>query len=331
MFKFFKLLFLMTLILGSIISISSVSWFYSWLGLEINLLSFIILMKTPSNKYSSESISKYFMTQAMASFILLFSIMVFMNSLEFNFELNYFSSIMASSAILMKMGAAPLHFWFPEVASGISWNMNFLLLTWQKVAPMILLTYLMMIPNMMILFIITSGIVGSIMGLNQVCLRKILAYSSINHIGWMLASIMCSTNLWMIYILVYSMMNLVIINMLKYWKIFSIPQMNKIKNNLNKILVMMNFLSLGGLPPFPGFIPKWMVISSLSKSLFFFLTFFMIIFTLITLFFYLRITFSSMTLYTNNSMMMNNSYKLFPSMLALLTFTPVVFLSMMLM
>nr|YP_009441994.1 NADH dehydrogenase subunit 2 [Anisandrus dispar]AOY40215.1 NADH dehydrogenase subunit 2 [Anisandrus dispar] len=315
------------MVLGSIMSISSLSWFCSWLGLEINLLSFISMMKTPNNKYSSESMSKYFMTQAMASFMLLFSIMMFTNSSEFNFELNYPTSMMVMSAIMMKMGAAPLHFWLPEVASGISWNSNMILLTWQKIAPMIILSYTNMIPNLMIMFILSSSIIGSIAGLNQTCMRKIMAYSSINHIGWMLSSMLCSMSTWLIYFSIYLLMNMVIINALKTWKIYFMSQMNSIKNKPNKMIILMNLLSLGGLPPFTGFVPKWMTINQLSNNSLFFLSTVLIIFTLITLFFYLRISFCSLTIYSNNSILNKSKTNLLMSMVLLTTIPGMTFLS----
>nr|YP_009442020.1 NADH dehydrogenase subunit 2 [Cyclorhipidion bodoanus]AOY40241.1 NADH dehydrogenase subunit 2 [Cyclorhipidion bodoanus] len=310
-------MFFTVLVLGTLMSISSMSWMCAWIGLEINMLSFITLMKSPNNKYSSESISKYFMTQAMASFILLFSIIMYSNSKSFNYTLNNFSSSMMSMSIFMKMGASPLHFWFPEVASGISWDSNLILLTIQKIAPMILLSYMKMMPSLMILFILSSSIVGSLLGLNQMCLRKILAYSSINHMSWMLSSMLCSMSTWLIYFFTYSIMNLVIINTLKSWKIYTLPQMNNIKHSTNKTIFMLNFFSLGGLPPFLGFLPKWITINQLSNSSFFFLSTLLISFTLITLFFYLRMSFSSLTLYSSNPFIKKFNNKLLMSMITL--------------
>nr|YP_009441825.1 NADH dehydrogenase subunit 2 [Xylosandrus germanus]AOY39578.1 NADH dehydrogenase subunit 2 [Xylosandrus germanus] len=330
MTKFFKLLFLSTLMLGSMISISSISWFCSWIGLEINLLSFITIMKTPNNKYSTESISKYFLTQAMASFVLLFAIILYTNSKEFNFDLNSVTSTFMSSAIFMKMGAAPLHFWFPEVASGISWNSNLILLTWQKIAPMILISYLDILPNLMILFIVSSSIMGSLMGMNQTCMRKIMSYSSINHMSWMISSTLCSMNTWLLYFMIYSLMNTVIIYTMKMWKINFISQINSIKNNSSKIVFMMNLLSLGGLPPFTGFVPKWITINQLSYNSMFFLTFVMIIFTLVTLFFYLRISFSTLTLFVNNSMILKPKNNLTSSVVVLTTLPILVSLALLL-
>nr|AML26210.1 NADH dehydrogenase subunit 2 [Scolytinae sp. BMNH 1274299] len=329
MTKFFKLLFSSTLIAGSIMSISSLSWLHSWIGLEINLLSFLPLMKTSDNKYSSESMSKYFMSQAMASFILLFSAILFTNYESFEFEMTSVPSIFMSMAIMMKMGAAPLHFWLPEVASGISWNSNLILFTWQKIAPMIILSYLIFIPNLMILFILASSIIGSILGINQTCMRKILAYSSINHISWMLASMMCSMNTWLVYFLIYTILNLTIISSLKMWKIFFIPQISKIKNNSEKFMFMLNFFSLGGLPPFPGFIPKWMTISQLSNNHLFSIMTIMILFTLLTLYFYLRITFSSMLMYMNNSMIMKSKNNTFMNVTLLTTMPTILMFSIL--
>nr|AML26590.1 NADH dehydrogenase subunit 2 [Scolytinae sp. BMNH 1274713] len=328
MIKFWKLMFMYLLMISSIMSISSLSWFYTWMGLEINMLSFISLMKTSNNKYSSESITKYFMTQTMASFILLFSIIKFTNSSEFNFDMNSITSILMSMAIFMKMGAAPLHFWLPEVASGISWNSNLILLTWQKIAPMVILSYTGMLPQVMILFIVTSSIIGSMIGLNQTCMRKILAYSSINHIGWMLSSLMCSMNTWLLYFLIYSLINFTIIKSLNLWKINFISQMNKIKNNPSKMMFMLNFFSLGGLPPFTGFMPKWMTINQLSNNNMFILALIMIIFTLLTLYYYLRISFSSLLLYSNNSLMKHNNNNNIMSIFSLSILPLMIFVSM---
>lgn len=175
------------------------------------------------------------------------------------------------------------------------------MLTWQKVAPIIILSYLTLIPRLIIIFILASRIVGRITGLNQTCIRKIIAYSSINHIRWMLSAIICSISTWLIYLTIYSFINMVIIIILKSWKIYFIAQINNIKNNSNKILFILNFFSLGGLPPFTGFIPKWITIQQLRNRSFYFLVTILIIFTLVTLFFYLRISFSRISLYSKTS------------------------------
>nr|YP_010318577.1 NADH dehydrogenase subunit 2 [Dendroctonus valens]ULD67704.1 NADH dehydrogenase subunit 2 [Dendroctonus valens] len=289
---------------GALLSISSSSWLISWIGLEMNLISITPLMKNKFTKASSESTIKYFITQAIASSILLFSVILMTNlDQDLITTESSFSTLMIVSALLMKMGAAPFHSWLPEVISGLDWMMAFTVLTVQKLAPMILITYNTLNMNFMFLIIFMSGMVGSLMGLNQTCLKKLLAYSSINHIGWMLASLMCSFSTWLIYYFIYCIMNLNIIIFFNKFKINFINQLNQMfpLNKMYKIMFMMNFLSLGGLPPFLGFLPKWISVNQMINIGEHSLAFLLIISSLISLFFYLRLTFSSLTLLTFES------------------------------
>nr|AXS66401.1 NADH dehydrogenase subunit 2 [Cucujoidea sp. 17 KM-2017] len=293
MYKFYKFLFFNTLMLGTLISISAYSWFSMWLGLEINLISIIPLFNSKKNCFPSESALKYFLTQTMASSIILFAIISVLNTHEI-FIFNH--NIFLNSALLTKLGAAPFHYWFPEIIEGLNWINNLLILTWQKIAPMILIFYTIKINDFFIFVIISSSIVGSLLGLNQISMRKILAFSSINHIGWMLASMIISSSIWMIYFLFYSLITLSMTMFFKNFNIFFITQLiNKSSpNKIYNLIFYMIFFSLGGLPPFLGFLPKWMTILHLNTQNLYFLSLILIIFTLITLFFYLRICFSAL-------------------------------------
>nr|YP_010507220.1 NADH dehydrogenase subunit 2 [Diplocheila zeelandica]QJT42742.1 NADH dehydrogenase subunit 2 [Diplocheila zealandica]UXF64371.1 NADH dehydrogenase subunit 2 [Diplocheila zeelandica] len=293
-------MFLLTLFMGTMISISSYTWLGTWMGLEINLLSFIPLLKDKNNPYSSESSIKYFLVQAFASTIFMFSIMMIMmtsNLISDIININMFLMMMINSSLLLKMGAAPLHFWFPEIIEGMSWINSLILMTWQKIAPMMLLSYTINFSNYIIFIILMSTLVGSIGGLNQTSLRKIMAYSSINHLGWMLSSFLYSEMLWIMYFTMYTFISMTLIYMFNSFKIFYLKQMYTFmnKNLLIKFSLLLNLLSLGGLPPFLGFLPKWMVIQYLSNN-YMWLLFFMIMMTLITLFFYLRISYTSLIL-----------------------------------
>nr|AOY39552.1 NADH dehydrogenase subunit 2 [Scolytinae sp. BMNH 1040331] len=308
-------MFTSTMMSGTILSISSMSWFTAWIGLEINMLSIIPLMKNFNNKLSAESAIKYFMIQTMASMILLFSVLLYSNSLMFNFKMMDLITLLLSLTLLMKMGAAPMHFWLPEVISGSTWYITFIILTWQKINPMILMSYLPTMKFLMISIILLSSLIGGLMGLNQTCLKKILAYSSINHIGWMLAALIQSTLTWMIYFLIYSLINLILMSNFYINNTNTMFQLSKLlsKNKINKFIFSMNFLSLGGLPPFLGFFPKWLTIFNLSINNMHYLSFMLIIFTLLSLFMYIRIIFTNITLLNNESMkliIMNKSYNL---------------------
>nr|AOY39785.1 NADH dehydrogenase subunit 2 [Hylastes ater] len=292
-------MFYLSMILGTLISISSLSWLTAWIGLEMNLLSILPLMKSFKNKMSTESMIKYFITQAIASNILLFSIIIFTASINFsNFDfVSSMISLSLASSLFLKMGAAPFHFWLPEVISSMPWHMVLILLTWQKLAPMILLSNSM--NNTMFLYsvIIFSAMIGSFLGINQTCIRKIMAYSSINHMGWMISALMISYNTWMLYFIIYSIINMNIIILLNKFNLYNLTQLFSIFsfNKKMKLLFMMNFFSLGGLPPFMGFLPKWITINQLINSSSYFMTMMLILLSLISLFFYIRLSFSSLT------------------------------------
>nr|WRK67299.1 NADH dehydrogenase subunit 2 [Nemopterinae gen. 1 sp. 1 YZ-2023a] len=297
-------LFLTTLIIGTFISISSNSWIGAWMGLEINLMSFIPLISEDKNLMAVESALKYFLSQAIASSILLFSILMFTN-----YNLSQMMEIILNSSLLLKMGAAPFHFWFPEVMEGLTWLNNLILMTWQKIAPFILISYCFNF-KFIYFIIMTSIILGSIGGLNQVNLRSLMAYSSINHIGWMLSSLLISLNYWITYFVIYVMISLSIILTFNKLNIFYFNQLFSTFNNdpINKFFLFCNFLSLGGLPPFTGFLPKWLIIQNLSLTHTFIVSM-MVIFTLLTLFFYVRITYSALTI--NSSMISWNKNESF--------------------
>nr|YP_010414558.1 NADH dehydrogenase subunit 2 [Distoleon nigricans]URT60724.1 NADH dehydrogenase subunit 2 [Distoleon nigricans] len=286
-------LFLTILMMGSIISISSNSWLGAWMGLEINLLSFIPLLTNLKNLTTTESSLKYFIVQALASTTLLFVVLMLCFNKNFSYEYNNYLNIILNSALLMKMGAAPFHSWFPEVMEGLSWTMSFILMTWQKIAPMLLISYCLFY-EFIFFTIILCILIGSIGGFNQTNLRTLMAYSSINHLGWMLSSLFISLSYWTIYFLFYTLLSLSIIYMFNQFNIFYFSQIFSSMNNnpIMKFSMFCNFLSLGGLPPFTGFLPKWIIIQNLSSTYMGLVTI-MVVLTLITLFFYIRLTYSA--------------------------------------
>nr|QBF01179.1 NADH dehydrogenase subunit 2 [Stegana eurystoma] len=293
-----KILFVIIMMVGSLITVTSNSWLGAWMGLEINLLSFIPLMSDNNNLMSTEASLKYFLVQAMASTVLLFAIILLMMKNNTNYEINlsYISMVILSS-LLLKSGAAPFHFWFPNIMEGLSWMNCLLLMTWQKIAPLMLISHTN-IKILMFSSIILSVMVGSLGGLNQSSLRKLMAFSSINHLGWMLMALNSNETIWLIYFLMYSFLSFTLTFMFNNFKIFHFNQMFSLffKSKILKFILFMNFLSLGGLPPFLGFLPKWLVIQQLSTENQYFMLMILMMSTLITLFFYLRICYSAFML-----------------------------------
>nr|AFV08610.1 NADH dehydrogenase subunit 2 [Pollenia rudis] len=319
-----KIMFFGTLMMGTMISISANSWLSAWMGLEINLLSFIPLM-SDNKLMSSEASLKYFLTQALASSVLLFAVIVFMlNSTKMNS--NYFMEMMIFSSLLLKSGSAPFHFWFPNVMEGLSWLNSLILMTWQKIAPLMLISYIIFKP-LIIISILLSSLMGALGGLNQTSLRKLMAYSSINHLGWMLAAMYHSNELWLTYFMFYTFLTASMIFMLNMFKISHMNQLFScfFNSKIMKFLLFFNLLSLGGLPPFLGFFPKWIVIQSLTINNQLFLLVFMVSMTLITLYFYMRLCYSAFMLnYYENNWLIYSSY----NSLIMKTFMIISFFSM---
>uniref|UniRef100_A0AAU6PCE2 NADH-ubiquinone oxidoreductase chain 2 n=1 Tax=Diplonychus sp. TaxID=2977879 RepID=A0AAU6PCE2_9HEMI len=284
-----KTLFLLTLIIGTLITVSSDNWLGVWMGLEINLISFVPLISKTNYTSSSEAMMVYFLTQALGSATLLMMIIIDNMSMISTLEMNtYIKTVMVASTML-KSGLAPFHFWFPEVANKLTWTNCMILMTWQKIAPLTIMSHL--IENLNIIYIVAmmSTTIGAIGGLNQTSLRKIMAYSSISHLGWIIACMKMDNNMWMIYLLIYSMVVIMVMMIFNYSSMYYLPQINmNMMTMTEKLLYVTLFMSLGGLPPFLGFLPKWLVIQSLMMNSMYMILTIMVLTTLITLFYYLR-------------------------------------------
>lgn len=311
-----KLIFIITIFTGTLITISSSSWLGIWIGLEINLLSFIPLITDKKNLLTNESAIKYFLIQIFGSLIFLFTRIIYTIKIYYvnlSFE-NSTENFIINSRIILKLAAAPFHFWFPNIIEGLSWNNCLLILTWQKLSPLIIISY--SAPLNVIIFIFLSSCIGAIGGLNHTSLRKIIAFRSINHIRWILIALIINNLFWIFYFWLYFLINFSIILLFKITNIFNVNQIFLFNNkfSLIKFCLFINFLSLGGLPPFLGFFPKWVIIENFIINKNIFIIFFTIIITLITLFFYLRLTFSAFLLsypcLSWNSLSINNYHTL---------------------
>nr|YP_010250881.1 NADH dehydrogenase subunit 2 [Faughnia haani]QTV76815.1 NADH dehydrogenase subunit 2 [Faughnia haani] len=283
------ILFFSTLSFGVMMAVSSSSWFTAWMGLELNLLSFIPLISSETNQFSSEASLKYFLTQALASAMILLASSAMVAGIGFSYYL-------LTIALLIKMGAAPFHMWFPMVAEGVGWLQFIILSTIQKIAPMALMSYTIEDSYWLILIVAAfSAMTGALGGINQMMLRKLMAYSSIGHTAWMLSTLLVSESLWFIYFGVYCITSSTIAIFFYYKQAYHLNHLlsGSMQNPPQNCIMFMSLLSLGGLPPFTGFIPKWITIQELTMTSYTFLTFFLIVGTLINLYYYLRLTLAS--------------------------------------
>nr|AOY39526.1 NADH dehydrogenase subunit 2 [Euplatypus sp. BMNH 1040069] len=301
---------------------SSNSWISMWMGLEINLMATIPLLYSKKNIYASESTTKYFIVQAFASSIFLFSVI----SLPMFPSWNLYMKFILVMAVLMKLGMPPFHFWLPDLVSGLSWTENMIILILQKIAPMIILINSLEYSHFMSLIIVMGAMISSIQGINQTDLRKIMAYSSINHMSWMTLSMMKSVNLWTIYFCIYALISFTVMKLLDLQKTYWLSNLSK-NSKYNMIILSLNIMSMGGLPPMLGFLPKWMAIQFMFKEMMI-TTMILILLSIIVLYFYMRLTITSFTLINKMNMkfqpnMVNMNYLFMGTlMINILTLAP---------
>nr|QCF45685.1 NADH dehydrogenase subunit 2 [Pomacea maculata] len=302
----FGFLFVVVLGFGTLFSLSSVHWLGIWAGLEINLIAFIPILVYSKGIMSSESAVKYFIAQAMgSSFLILGSLMGFSPSFSWSFmdfsTYNYsISLLMINLALILKMGAFPLHYWLPSVMAGLQWMSCLVLVTWQKVAPVFLMmsffevSYMFWFALFMSLVGAGSSMVGGAGGIGQTQVRVLLAYSSIGHLGWIMFSIVFSSVAAKVYFFIYVLISVGIF--LNLWTLDAKNMINmksfNQKFNVDVVNVLVLLISLAGLPPLLGFVSKMIVIMSCTSYNFIFILSFLILGALMSLFYYLSLFFS---------------------------------------
>nr|QHT64973.1 NADH dehydrogenase subunit 2 [Hesionides sp. PA-2020] len=298
-------LFMVTLFSGTLITLSSSQWLFVWSGMELNLLSFIPLITQGSSRQEAEAALKYFLTQAVGSALLLLGALCYKMFLSYN----YLSSLLILLSLILKLGAAPFHAWFPQVMSCLSWPLCIMISTWQKIAPISLL--FMMLPNPMLIWIgLTSAFIGGLGGLNQSQLRPLLAYSSVGHLGWMLILIFMNQPAATSYLIIYMIMTISLMMLMNLSNLSS-RNISAIMNipMVPAFTISLMLLSLGGMPPFLGFFPKWQAIQLMTSQEMHLTAILMISGALINLFYYLNV---SMTTYMSPSLTRSSSHA-FPS------------------
>nr|ACD12949.1 NADH dehydrogenase subunit 2 [Gavia adamsii] len=304
-----KLISSLSLLLGTTITISSNHWMMAWTGLELNTLAIIPLISKSHHPRAVEAAIKYFLVQATASALVLFSSMINAWSTgQWDItQLNHpMACLLMTTAIAMKLGLVPFHFWFPEVLQGSSLTTALLLSTMMKFPPItiLFLTSHSLNPTLLTIMAIASAALGGWMGLNQTQIRKILAFSSISHLGWMTIIIIYNPKLTLLTFYLYSLMTATVFLTLNTTKTLKLPTMmtSWTKIPMLNATLMLVLLSLAGLPPLTGFLPKWLIIQELTKQEMTTTATIITMLSLLGLFFYLRLAYySTITLPPNST------------------------------
>nr|YP_009679470.1 NADH dehydrogenase subunit 2 [Harpactocrates apennicola]QDP17917.1 NADH dehydrogenase subunit 2 [Harpactocrates apennicola] len=214
-------------------------WFVVWIGLELNMISFLMLGYKACNLLVVEAMGSYFFVQSLASGVVLGMMYLGWNDAIWG------------ALLAMKMGVGPFYGWYIKVLQSLKWWTNYILMIFQKIILLLLMSEI-------VSFIVWSiGLMSLIIGLfgifGQINLKVVLGFSSVFHSGWMLL-LMGEDYIWGVYLIVYGLMMLGVVEVMNNYGFVSILSSFS-KNKSSLILLILN---LGGIPPLTGFILKWL-------------------------------------------------------------------------
>nr|ACT78605.1 NADH dehydrogenase subunit 2 [Vireo atricapilla] len=293
-----KLIFTFSLLLGTTLTISSNHWIMAWAGLEINTLSILPLISKSHHPRAVEAATKYFLVQAAASTLVLLSGMTnawHTGQWDITQLTHPVSCLILTAALSMKLGLVPFHFWFPEVLQGSPLTTGLILSTVMKLPPIALLfmTSHSLNPTLLTTMAVLSVALGGWMGLNQTQIRKIMAFSSISHLGWMAIILVYNPKLTLLNFYLYALMTTAVFltfNSIKTLKLSTLMTTWAKTPSLSVTLLLV-LMSLAGLPPLTGFLPKWLIIQELTKQHMAPTATIISLLSLLGLFFYLRLAY----------------------------------------
>ena len=324
-FKIFKIeypILILSSVLGMMVMISSNDLIVFYMGLELQSLALYVLATFNRDQLkSSEAGLKYFVLSALSSGLLLYGcslIYGFTGSTNFNLiasQLNSneyaitFGIVFILVGLAFKISAVPFHMWAPDVYEGSPTSVTLFFTMVPKIAALTVFIRFLYVPflnlieqwQMILIFLsIASMLFGAIAAIGQTNLKRLIAYSSISHIGYALAGLATGSNNGIqssvIYITIYILMNLGFFSCLlmmkrnnKYFE--DIEDLSGLSKNhpLLSLSLLLILFSLAGIPPLAGFFAKFYIFKSVLEQSMFFLAIVGLLSTVVAAFYYLRI------------------------------------------
>ena len=324
-FKIFKIeypILILSSVLGMMVMISSNDLIVFYMGLELQSLALYVLATFNRDQLkSSEAGLKYFVLSALSSGLLLYGcslIYGFTGSTNFNMiadQLNAdqyaltFGIVFILVGLAFKISAVPFHMWAPDVYEGSPTTVTLFFTMVPKVAALTVFIRFLYVPflnlidqwQMILIFLsIASMLFGAIAAIGQTNLKRLIAYSSISHIGYALAGLATGSNdgiqSSVIYITIYVLMNLGLFSCLlmmrrnnEYFE--DIEDLSGLSKNhpLLSLSFLIILFSLAGIPPLAGFFAKFYIFKSVLEQSMYFLAIVGLLSTVVAAFYYLRI------------------------------------------
>ena len=324
-FKLFKIeypVLILCSVLGMMVMISSNDLIVFYMGLELQSLALYVLATFNRDQLqSSEAGLKYFVLSALSSGLLLYGcslIYGFSGSTNFDIISNQLNSneyvltfgiVFIIVGLAFKISAVPFHMWAPDVYQGSPTSVTLFFTMVPKIAALTVFIRFLYVPflnlidqwQMIIVFLsIASMLFGAIAAIGQTNIKRLIAYSSIGHIGYTLAGLASGTNEGIqssiVYISIYIIMNLALFSCLlmlkrnnKYYE--DIEDLSGLSKNhpLLSLSLLVILFSLAGIPPLAGFFAKFYIFKAVIEQSMFFLAVVGLLSTVVAAFYYLRI------------------------------------------
>ena len=313
---------ILSAILGMLVMISSNDLMVFYMGLELQSLPLYVLAAINTNNVkSSEAGLKYFVLSALSSGLLLYGCsLIYGFSGSTNFDVissnigsdefgNIFGIIFILVGLSFKISAVPFHMWAPDVYEGSPTTITLFFSVVPKIAALTVFIRFLYVPfidlfdqwQSIIVFIsIASMLLGSFAAIGQTNIKRLIAYSSIGHIGYALAGLAVGTNLGIqssiVYITIYLIMNLGFFScllMLKRNDVYyeSINDLSGLSKNhpIISLCFLIQLFSLAGIPPLAGFFAKFYIFIAVIEQSMYFLAIVGLMATVVSAFYYLRI------------------------------------------
>ena len=324
-FKLFQIeypVLILSSILGMMVMISSNDLMMFYIGLELQSLALYVLATFNRDQLkSSEAGLKYFVLSALSSGLLLYgcsliygftgstNFTTIANTLNSNFYGLTFGIVFILVGLAFKISAVPFHMWAPDVYEGSPTSVTLFFAIVPKIAALTVFIRFLYVPfinmidqwqSILVFLSLASMIFGAVAAIGQNNLKRLVAYSSISHIGYALAGLSTGTNEGIqssiIYISIYLVMNLGLFSALfmmkrndKYFE--TIDDLSGLSKNhpLLSISFLIILFSLAGIPPLAGFFAKFYIFKSVIEQSMYFLAITGLLSTVIAAFYYLRI------------------------------------------
>nr|AAG00685.2 NADH dehydrogenase subunit 2 [Calotes ceylonensis] len=296
------------IIISTTMATTSNNWLLAWLSLELNTLAILPVISKTKHPRAIEAATKYFLTQATASCLLLLagaSNAWLIGTWDITQMSDKLMSTIMLMALTMKTGTVPTHFWLPEVLQGSTLLTALLLSTWQKIAPISLLFLLSnnTQPTLTLILGLTSTAFGGWGGMNQTQLRKMMAYSSIANMGWTVLILTPEPKASMINIFTYFALTTPTFLLMALTSTKTLQNMTTTWSTspLATSTMTLLLLSTAGLPPLTGFLPKLIIMNELVTQNLTPLATLTMMTSLLSLTFYLRTAYLTTLLNPPNS------------------------------